>query len=66
MASFWGALAFADVEVPGLSWGVVKGMLLRHMRYWTTQPGSFTRDGIFTIGYTYPNINMTENYNSPG
>ncbi|KAG8862771.1 hypothetical protein FRB96_000781 [Tulasnella sp. 330] len=66
MASFWGALAFADVEVPGMSWGVVKGMLLRHIRYWTTQPGSFTRDGTFTIGYTYPNMNMTEAYNSPG
>ncbi|KAG8905617.1 hypothetical protein FRB99_008563 [Tulasnella sp. 403] len=66
MASFWGALAFADVEVPGLSWGAVKGMLLRHMRYWTTQPGAFTRGGTFTIGYTYPNMNMTENYNSPG
>ena len=66
MASFWGALAFADVEVPGMSWGVVKGMLLRHIRYWTTEPGAFTRDGIFTIGYTYPNMNMTENYNSPG
>ncbi|KIO29308.1 hypothetical protein M407DRAFT_70645 [Tulasnella calospora MUT 4182] len=66
MASFWGALAFADVEVPGISWGAIKGMLLRHIRYWTTQPGAFTRDGVFTIGYTYPNMNMTENYNSPG
>ncbi|KAG5639285.1 hypothetical protein H0H81_004946 [Sphagnurus paluster] len=67
MSSFWGALAFADVELPApLSWGVVKGLQLRNIRYWATQAGAYAADGTLTIGYCYPNHNMTENYNSPG
>ncbi|KAJ8468640.1 hypothetical protein ONZ51_g9516 [Trametes cubensis] len=67
MASFWGALAFADVELPApITWGAVKGLLLRNLRYWARQPGAYNTDGTFTIGYCYPNHNMTENYNSPG
>jgi len=67
MSSFWGALAFADVELPApLTWGVVKGLQLRNIRYWTKQPGAYYSDGTLTIGYCYPNHNMTENYNSPG
>lgn len=67
MSSFWGALAFADVEPPApLSWGVIKGLQLRNVRWWTTQPGAYNPDGTFTIGFCYPNHNMTENYNSPG
>ncbi|KAF7317855.1 hypothetical protein MKEN_00873400 [Mycena kentingensis (nom. inval.)] len=67
MSSFWGALAFADVDLPApLTWGVVKGLQLRNLRYWTKQPGAYNPDGTLTIGFTYPNHNMTENYNSPG
>ncbi|KAJ7272625.1 hypothetical protein B0H12DRAFT_1208464 [Mycena haematopus] len=67
MSSFWGAVAFADVELPApLTWGVVKGLQLRNIRYWAAQPGAYYPDGTFTIGYRYPNHNMTENYNSPG
>ncbi|EMD37791.1 hypothetical protein CERSUDRAFT_114450 [Gelatoporia subvermispora B] len=67
MSSFWGALAFADVDLPApLTWGVVKGLQLRNVRYWTHQPGAYHPDGTLTIGYRYPNHNMTENYNSPG
>lgn len=67
MSSFWGALAFADVELPApLTWGVVKGLQLRNIRYWAKQAGSYGPDGTLTIGYCYPNHNMTENYNSPG
>ncbi|EIW77401.1 hypothetical protein CONPUDRAFT_129673 [Coniophora puteana RWD-64-598 SS2] len=67
MSSFWGALAFADVELPApLTWGVVKGLQLRNIRYWLKQPGAYYSDGTMTIGYCYPNLNMTENYNSPG
>lgn len=66
-SSFWGALAFADVELPEpLTWGVIKGLQLRNIRYWVKQPGAFNPDGTLTIGYGYPNHNMTENYNSPG
>ncbi|KDQ60461.1 hypothetical protein JAAARDRAFT_153111 [Jaapia argillacea MUCL 33604] len=67
MSSFWGALAFADVELPApLTWGVIKGLQLRNVRYWAKQPGAYYPDGTLTIGYVYPNHNMTENYNSPG
>ncbi len=60
---FWGALAFADVEA--LPWGVIKGLALRHLRWWRDQP-IFESDGILSIGYTYPNLNMAEQYNAPG
>ena len=64
---FWGALAFADVEPPApIQWGVVKGLLLRHFRWWTKQGDIFNTDGTLNIGYAYPNQFMTENYNAPG
>lgn len=67
MSSFWGALAFADVTPPApLTWGVVKALQLRNIRYWASQPGAYNSDGTLTIGFLYPNLNMTENYNSPG
>lgn len=61
--AFWGALAFADVEA--LPWGVIKGLVLRHLRWWSDQP-IFAPDGTLTIGYAYPNLNVGEQYNSPG
>ncbi len=61
--AFWGALGFADVEA--LPWGVVKGMALRHLRWWSGQP-IFAPDGTLSIGYAYPNLNVGEQYNSPG
>lgn len=67
MSSFWSALAFANVELPApLSWGVIKGLQLRNLRYWARQPGAYYPDGTLTIGYCYPNHNITENYNSSG
>jgi hypothetical protein len=61
--AFWGALTFAGVKA--LPWGVIKGLLLRHMRWWLRQP-IFTETGLLTIGYAYPNTNMSEQYNAPG
>lgn len=61
--AFWGALAFAGVEA--LPWGVIKGLVLRHLRWWSHQP-IFSADGTLSIGYAYPNLNMAEQYNSPG
>ncbi|KAH8887489.1 hypothetical protein GQ53DRAFT_296988 [Thozetella sp. PMI_491] len=67
MVSFWGALAYADVELPApLTWGMVKGIVLRHLRWWQTQPNIWSPSGTLTIGYSYPNMYMAENYNSPG
>jgi hypothetical protein len=61
--AFWGGLAFADLEV--LPWGVIKGLALRHLRWWSQQP-IFASDGTLSIGYAYPNLNMAEQYNAPG
>lgn len=67
MVSFWGALAYAGVDLPEpLTWGMVKGIVLRHLRYWQTQPEIWSSSGTLTIGYSYPNMYMAENYNSPG
>ncbi|KAH7096149.1 hypothetical protein BKA62DRAFT_745171 [Auriculariales sp. MPI-PUGE-AT-0066] len=64
-AAMWGALAYADVDLPApLTWGVIKGFLLRNLRWWLKQP-FLAGDGTVTIGFGYPNANMTENYNSP-
>ena len=60
--AFWSALAFADLNA--LSWGVVKGLLLRHLRWWLRQP-IFTESGLLTIGYGFPNMHIAEQYNSP-
>ncbi|KAH7363008.1 hypothetical protein B0T11DRAFT_339686 [Plectosphaerella cucumerina] len=67
MVSFWGALAYADVELPApLTWGIVKGIVMRHLRWWQTQNDMWTSSGTLSLGYSYPNMYMTENYNSPG
>jgi len=62
-SSFWSILAFAEVE--GFDWGVVKGIIMRNLRWWLSKP-IFSRDGILTVGYTYPNFIMSEEYNAPG
>lgn len=62
-SAFWGAMAFAGVEWE--SPGVLKGLLLRNLRWWFSQP-IFRPDGTLTIGYAYPSLIMAENYNSPG
>ncbi|KAI5924340.1 hypothetical protein F4810DRAFT_709675 [Camillea tinctor] len=67
MVSFWGAMAYAGVELPKpLTWGMVKGVVLRHLRWWQTQPNIWGSSGTLTLGYSYPNMYLTENYNSPG
>ena len=67
MVSFWGALAYANVDLPApLTWGMVKGIVLRHLRWWQTQHDMWSPAGTLTIGYSYPNMYMAENYNSPG
>jgi len=62
-ASFFSACAFAGEEV--LPWGVLKGLVLRHLRWWFDQPILDT-EGLLTIGYRYPNLILAEQYNSPG
>lgn len=63
MAAFWSAVAFSQLEV--YTPGIVKGLVLRHLRWWQQQP-VLDRDGILTLGYAYPNLAFCEDYNSPG
>jgi hypothetical protein len=63
-AAYWGMLAVADVEA--LPWGVIKGLYLRNLRWWASQPIHNLDDGILTLGYAYPNAFMTERYSSAG
>ncbi|KAL1968628.1 hypothetical protein VTN77DRAFT_1454 [Rasamsonia byssochlamydoides] len=64
IAAFWGALAVADEEA--LPWGVMKGLYLRNLRWWASQPISRLDDGLLTLGYAYPNQLITERYSSTG
>lgn len=60
---FFSACAFAGLEV--LPWGVMKGIVLRSLRWWIAQP-IFTTDGLLSIGYSYPSLLVADNYNAPG
>jgi len=54
------------VELPApLTWGIVKGLLLRNLRWWQTQDKIWSSTGTLTVGYSFPNMFMSENYNSP-
>ena len=65
--STFSALAMANVEPPApLEWGHIKGLVLRHLRSWSSSKDIFRSDGTLNIGYGYDNMNMTENYNAPG
>ncbi len=44
---------------------VVKGVIVRHLTWWLNQP-IYDNAGILTIGYAYPNLQMSESYNAPG
>lgn len=61
MGGFWSGLAFADL--PTLPWGQIKGLVLRHLRWWSKLPIAH-RDGILSVGFGYPNLHMAESYNS--
>lgn len=52
MAGFWGAVAFADLELPEpLSWGVVKGLWMRNLRWWMRQEEILTGEGVLSVGF---------------
>lgn len=39
---------------------MVKGILLRNIRWFTQKEEVFNRDGTLTIGWSYPNFFMSE------
>ncbi len=59
---FWGALAFSGLQA--LPWPEIKGYYMRHIRWWSKRPIA-DRDGVLSVGYCYPNLLMSESYNSP-
>ncbi len=61
--AYFAALAFSNTEA--LPWGVIKGVFLKNLRHWFSKP-IFDPAGILSIGYEYPNLTMSERYNSPG
>jgi len=62
-AAFWSAVAFTGLDV--FTPGIIKGLITRHVNEWLNKP-FISRDGLFSIGYHYPNLLMAEDYNSPG
>lgn len=62
-AAFFSVSLLAGVEVLPLP--VVKGILVRHLAWWFSQP-IFDNAGVLSIGYAYPNLQMSESYNAPG
>lgn len=63
--AFFAAQALAEAPCGAVGYGVMKHLLLGNMRSWFAKP-IFTRDGVLTIGYGYPNLLMAEGYNAPG
>ncbi|MDD6320877.1 MAG: DUF2264 domain-containing protein [Oscillospiraceae bacterium] len=61
--AFYSACVFAGLEPLPLP--VMKGIIVRNLQWWCEKP-IFDRDGVLTIGYTYPQLYMSEQYNSPG
>ncbi|RDW62210.1 hypothetical protein BP6252_11643 [Coleophoma cylindrospora] len=66
MGGFWAMVALAEIPLPAdLTLGHVKGLLLRHLRWWAEKPEIFHSDGTLNIGFAYPNTYLSEDYNSP-
>ncbi|KAF1963927.1 hypothetical protein BU23DRAFT_434107, partial [Bimuria novae-zelandiae CBS 107.79] len=67
-AGFFAALAFAGVDnlpAPLDTPGAVRGHLLRHLRWWRDHSSDmFFSDGTLNIGWLYPNMFLSEDYNS--
>jgi len=63
MASYWAAAAYTDLPI--FDHGTLKGLWMRHLRWWFQQD-IFDQRGILNLGYAYPNQNMVEFYNAPG
>lgn len=64
-SAFFAMLALDEQQTDEVPYGVMKHILLGNMREWFQKP-IFTRDGVLTIGYGYPNLIMSEGYNAPG
>jgi hypothetical protein len=64
-AAAWSALTLSSSPPTNHSWGVVKGVVLRHLRWWLRQP-IYSNEGILEPGYKYCYPSVTEEYVSAG
>lgn len=61
--SAFAGLVYAGIDAVPI--GESKHIILGNLRWWFKQP-IFDRDGVLSVGYRYPNLVMSEDYNSPG
>ncbi|MCO7124665.1 DUF2264 domain-containing protein [Sporolactobacillus shoreicorticis] len=61
--AFWSAMVVSGRRPFPLS--VMKGIIFRNLRWWSEQP-IFSATGQLSIGYGYPNLIMSEDYNASG
>ena len=60
---FWSACIYAGIEP--FDMGIMKGIISRNIEFWLNCD-IFDNGGILSIGYEYPNLIMSEEYNSYG
>jgi hypothetical protein len=60
--AFWSACVLAGVEPLPLA--QMKGLIVRNLQWWLARP-VLDRCGVLTVGYCYPQMFMSEIYNSP-
>lgn len=60
---FWSACIYADIQP--VSMGVMKGIISRNLEWWINKP-IFDNGNILSVGYAYPNLCMSEEYNAFG
>ncbi len=61
--AYWSAMVYVGSQAHSL--GVMKGLILRNLRWWLQQD-CLDNQGVLTIGYSYSNLIMAEDYNGPG
>ena len=61
--AFFSICAAAKLDVLPLP--VMKGIITRHLVNWMNRP-IFDNAGVLSIGYGYPHLTMSEEYNGPG
>ena len=60
---FWSACVYAGIEP--FDMGTMKGIISRNIEYWINCD-IYDNGGILSVGYEYPNLIMSEEYNSCG
>lgn len=60
-SAFWSAVVYADLCPDKI--GEIKGIIQRNLAWWIQKP-IFDAEGLLTMGYAYPQLTLTEPYNS--